>query len=176
MMDGNNSGLGRNTVGSALAAVLVAGLQFFPVPEGRAQEACGQALLVHNYPVHDAGAYAGLFEAVEGYVTGPAGERPWPFAKDDDKTFSTRDYCPGDPGARLVRLFEAGPREIERTGMQTGTLTLVARDLPSARKAAANLAAKGPRDSELQGRRSFHFTDAAGNEFFVWEHPGPPSN
>lgn len=146
------------------------------IPGARAQAPCDEALFIHSYPVHDADAYAGLFEAVEGYVAGLETERTWPFAEDSGRRYPTRDYCPVDSDDRLVRLFEATPDEIEQASMQTGTLTLVSRDLAATRQAAAELAAQAPRRSELQGRRSLHFVDTAGNEFIVWEYPGPPEN
>lgn len=140
-----------------------------------AHEACDAASFIHNYPVHDAGAYGTLFDTVEGYVPGPRGERAWPFAENGDKEYPTRDFCPTDPEDRLMRLFEVTAGETERAAMQAGTLTLVTKDLQAAREAAVGLASKEPRDQELQGRRSIYFSDAAGNEFIIWEYPGPPN-
>lgn len=163
-------------VGPAAARLQVAIFSGFLAQAALAEEACEAASFIHNYPVHDIGAYVALFDTVDGYVPGPQGQRSWPFAEDSDKTYPTRDFCPVDPNHRLVRLFEAAPGEIESASMQSGTLTLVVKELKAARKAAADLASERPRDQELQGRRSIYFSDTAGNEFFVWEYPGPPTD
>jgi len=167
---------GSTSFGAMSAAVRGAIVSWCLLSTAQAQSPCDDALFVHNYPVHDAGAYAALFGAVEGYVAGPAARRAWPFAEEGAREYPTRDYCPVDPDDRLVRLFEAEPGEIETASMQAGTLTLVARDLAEAEQAAAGVAVEGPRESEFEGRRSIYFVDAAGNEFFVWEFPGPPGS
>jgi len=137
----------------------------------RAQDACDDAMFIHNYPVRNAGLYIGLFEAVEGYLPGPRQSLPWPFAEDGGTRYPTQDYCPQNPDDRLVRLFEV-PAE---TSFKSGTLTLITKDMAAARKAASVLAVGKIHASELKGRSSLYFTDASGNEFFIWAYPGPPS-
>lgn len=165
---------GTARAGRAYAAVLAALWIGCVAQYARAQQPCEDAMFIHNYPVLDAEAYAALFAAVDGYVPGPEAERTWPPSEDSSKTYATRDYCPVDPDDRLVRLFEIATDDVEASSLQPGTLTLISKDLAVAREAASELASKGPRDQELQGRRSIYFADAAGNEFFVWERPGPP--
>jgi len=136
----------------------------------QAQNACTHFTFTHNYPVRDTDAYFPLFNAVEDYRPGPKRNLPWPFAKDNDITYPAQDFCPKNSNDRLVRLFQVGAG----TSFRPGTLTLVTRDLAAARKAASELAAGKVRDSEFQGRTSIYFTDAMGNEFFIWQYPGPP--
>lgn len=172
-MNGNEKGAATRLI-SPCALILVVLIFSVVTPAAHTGGPCDDASFIHNYPVFDVDAYAALFNAVEGYVPGPETEKPWPVAEDNSRTYRTRDFCPLDPDDRVVRLFEVSPAEFKSASLQPGTLTLVARDLGVTRDAATALASTGPRDSEFKGRRSFFFVDTAGNEFFVWEHPGPP--
>lgn len=145
-------------------------------PVAGARDACNDALYIHHYAVADRAAYADLFQAVEGYRPGPERSLPWPFSDDDTVKYPVSQFCPLDPGDRLVRLFEVPEKMRATSEFKTGTLTLVTRNMRAAAQAASGLAAEGLRHSVFQGRESFYFTDAAGNEFFVWAFPGPPGN